>query len=638
MKLLEPGTIGSMRLKNRVFMAPMGTTTEPDGSFSDRAIRYLEERAIGGFGLIITGANQVSIEYEQKACNVLGSGRSLAQLNFLARRIHDNGAKLCVQLTIGLGRMQLPFAAEVAPYAASEVESYWFPGLICKPLSVEQIKDLVAKMAAGALLAKNAGADSVEVHGYGGYLLDQFSSALWNKRTDAYGGDLAGRMRFGVEIVQAIRAAVGPDFPILYKYTPYHGVEGGRELPEGLEMSRMLEAAGVDALHVDMGCYDKWYMAIDTVYQPPATQAWLAAEVRKVVSIPVLTQGKLQDPNVAEKVLADGQADFVGLAHGALADPQWVNKVRRGEAYDIVPCIGCNECLNAGFKGGHYRCAVNPLCYAEDYFPVTRAEDPKRILVLGGGPGGMEFAITAAERGHHVELWEKTARLGGVLYAAGGPTFKADVRQYADYLVNKVYRTEDIAVRTMKDATADEILAGEWDKIVLATGARHTLPPIEGLDHPKVVMANDVLAGKAAFGRRVVVIGAGLVGCETAAHCAQTADSVTVLEALPQILMSVDHCRNNEQALDQLLTDAGIEFITDAHVERLGEEGITFTKDGQGQTIAADTFVLAAGYTSNNELFDQLVNSANVSMIGDAVEADSILTAVNQGFHLARNI
>ncbi len=233
MRLLQPGRIGTMTLKNRVFMAPMGTTSEEDGSFHDRCIRYLEERAVGGFGLIITGANQVSTDYEQKACNILGSARSLQQLNFLARRVHANEAKLCVQLTVGLGRMQLPFAAEVAPLAASEVESFWFPGLMCKPLNIDQIRDLVAKMAQGAVMAKTAGADSVEIHGYGGYLIDQFSSSLWNKRTDEYGGDLAGRMKFGLDIVQAIRQAVGPGFPIIYKFTPYHGVPGGRDRVHG---------------------------------------------------------------------------------------------------------------------------------------------------------------------------------------------------------------------------------------------------------------------------------------------------------------------------------------------------------------------------------------------------------------------
>ncbi|WP_082092219.1 NAD(P)/FAD-dependent oxidoreductase [Demequina pelophila] len=637
MKLLEPTQIGSMTLRNRVFMAPMGTTTEPDGSFSERSIRYYEERARGGFGLIITGANQVTTAYEQKACNIIGTDRSKEQLAEIANRMHRHGAKLCIQITPGLGRMQLPFSDAVAPLAASEVESYWFPGLMCKPLSVEQIEDLVVKMGEGARIAKEAGADSVEIHGYGGYLMDQFSSALWNKRKDQYGGDLAGRLRFPLEVIASVREAVGPDFPVLYKFTPFHGVEGGRELEEGLEMARMLEAAGVDALHVDMGCYEAWYKAIPTVYQPAATQAWLAAEVRKVVSVPVLSTGKLNNPAVAEKALADGQADIIGLGHGALAEPHWVNKVAENRAHDITPCIGCNECLFAGFKGGHYVCAVNPQCYAEDMNPITPVERPTRALVLGGGPGGMEFALTAAERGIEVELWEKRPQLGGTLLAAGGPSFKQDVMDYATHLVNKVYRA-NITVRTMKDGTAEEIAEGGWDKVVLATGARHSVPPIPGIDGAKVAMANDVLTGAKPHGKRVVVLGAGLVGCETAAMCAQTADSVTVIEAADTILATVEHCRNNELALEQLLEDSQIEFITGARVNEFGADAVTYEQAGEVRSLEADTFIIATGYTPNDELLAQLEGKVDVSVIGDAVEADSILSAVHGGFQLARSI
>ena len=636
MKLLEPGRIGSMTVRNRVFMAPMGTTSEPDGSLHDRSIRYYEERAKGGFGFIITGANQVNTKYEQKACNILGSERSLNQLGFLARRVHHNGAKLVVQLTPGLGRMQLPFAADVAPKAASAVESFWFPGLMCVPLTVEEIQDLVQSMARGAAMAKRSGADAVEMHGYGGYLMDQFSSSKWNKREDEYGGDLAGRLKFPLEVIAAVREAVGPDFPILYKFTPYHGVEGGRKVPEGIEMAKMLEAAGVDALHVDMGCYEAWYKAIDTVYQEAPTQAWLADEIRKHVSVPVLTQGKLQDPNLAEKVLQDGMADFVGLAHGALADPNWVNKVRRGQGYDVVPCIGCNECLFAGFSGNHYQCAVNPQCYAEEYFPVTPALEKKRVLVLGGGPGGMEAAMIAAERGHEVELWEKGARLGGTLLAAGGPVFKKDVLDYANYMINKTYRS-DITVRTMKNASAEEIKAANFDKVIMATGAHHTVPPIPGIDGTKVVMANDVLTGQAKFGKKVAILGAGLVGAEAAAHCkTEGAEEVTVLEMLPEPLMTVEHCRNNEQALNQLLEDTEVKFITSAKVTNFGEDAITYEQDGETKVLAADTYIIASGYTPNDSLYDQLIADVDVSMVGDVAGPDSILTAVHGGFHIAR--
>lgn len=637
MKLLEKGYIGNMELRNRVFMAPMGTTTEPDGSYSDRTIRYFEERAKGGTALIITGANQVSLDYEARACNVLNTPRSFEQLSFLARRVHYNGAKLCVQLTPGLGRMQLP-TREGAPYSASEVDAFWFPEITCRALSVEQIQDLVVKMGQGAAKAKAAGADAVELHAYGGYLIDQFQSTLWNKRTDEYGGDLQGRMKFTLDIIAEIRKTCGSDFPIIVKYTPYHGVEGGRKLDEGIEMAKMLEKAGVNALHIDVGCYEAWYKAINTVYQEPETQADIAAVIKKHVKIPVLTQGKLGNPELAESVLEKGKADFIGLGHQSLADPQWVNKVKRNETYDIVPCIGCNECLYSGFSGKHLHCAVNPLCYNEDYFPVIDAKVPKRVLVIGGGPGGMMAAITAAERGHHVELWEKANRLGGALLAAGGPKFKRDVANYVDYLVGKIQRT-NVKIKLMKEAVAEDVLAGNYDKVLLATGSRPIIPPIKGIDESsKIVFANDVLTDKVKFGKNVVVIGGGLVGCETAAHCAEKAEKVTIIEMLDDILVTAEHCLNNDQALRQLLKDRNINIITGAKVTNIGDDQLDYVEKDEQKSVHADTYIIAAGYKANDELFDQLNGKVDIDKLGDAVNPDKIITAVHQGFHMACNI
>lgn len=636
MKLLEPGQIGSLKLKNRVFMAPMGTTSEQDGAFSDRSIRYLEERAKGGFGMIITGANQVTLDYEAKACNVLGSPRSFEQLNFLARRVHLNDSRLVVQLTPGLGRMQFT-TGDITPHAASAVGSYWFPEITCKPYTVEQIRDLVVKLGQGAAMAKAAGADAVELHGYGGYLMDQFSSTLWNTRTDEYGGDLAGRLRFPIEAIAEVRRTCGPDFPILYKFTAEHGVPGGRDIAEGIEMAKMLEAAGVDALHVDVGCYEAWYKAINTVYEEAPTQIDVAAQIREHVSVPVLAQGKLGDPDVAERVLQEGKTDYVGLGHASLTDPHWVNKVVRRQSYDIIPCIGCNECLFAGFSGKHLHCAVNPQTFAEDYYPVTPALTPKRVLVIGGGAGGLQAAITAAERGLEVELWERASHLGGTLLPAGGPTFKRDVATYVQYLIGKVYRS-DVTVRMNTEATAENVLAGGFDKVILSSGARHSTLPVPGVDGPNVVLANDVLVDKARTGRRVVVIGGGLVGCETAAHCAETADEVTIIETLDDVLRTVQHSRNNDQSLRQLLADRKVNVVANAKVTTIGETSVEYEQDGADHSVKADTCILAVGYTPNNELFDALNGNVDVSMIGDAVAPDSILTAVHQAFHIIRSL
>lgn len=634
MKIFEQTRINGMKLKNRIYMAPMGTQTEADGSFSDRSIRYYEERAKGGFGLIITGANQVSTKYEAKACNILGTAKSFEQLNFLARRIHNHGSKLCIQLTPGLGRMQFT-TGDVQPYSCSDNTSFWFPELKCKEFTKEDIAFLVSQMAEKAAIVKAAEADALELHGYGGYLMDQFQSELWNKRSDEYGGSLENRMRFSVECVKAIRQAVGPNFPILFKFTPVHGVEGGREIEEGIEMAKILEKAGVDALHVDVGCYEAWYKAITTVYQEAQTQIDIAAEIRKNVNIPVMSQGKMGNPRDVEEALELGKADYIGQAHAAVCEPHWVEKIRNHNTYDLIPCIGCNECLYAGFTGKIFHCAVNPLTFNEDYYPVMPADPNKKVLVIGGGPAGMTAALTASQRGMQVELWEKTSELGGLLRAAGGPRFKKDVKDYTDYLIRQVLKS-NIKVKTLKEATKETVLNGEYDKVIFATGANPFMPPIKGIDDQIVVGANSVLRNERGFGDKVVVIGGGLVGCETACHVAEKSNDVTIVEMLPEILMTTHHSKNNDQALRQLIEDSNIKIKAGARVKEIGNGKLICEIDGKDEILEADTVIIASGYTSNTQVYDQVMEEINCEVIGDANQVDNILKAVHQGFHSVR--
>lgn len=492
-ELFDGLQIGSMKLKNRIAMGPMGTTGEADGAYTMDGIYYFEERAKGGAGLIITGANVVSTKYEPRPCTELSNFHHVERLNMLIDRCHHYGAKVCVQLSPGLGRQQFtdPFTP---PYSADACTSFWFPKLICKPFTKEDIAYLVRRVGYSASLAVAAGADAVELHAYGGYLLDQFQSTMWNDRTDEYGGSLENRMRFTCECISAIKANVPRGFPILVKFTPYHGVEGGRELDEGVEMAKILEGAGACALHVDVGCYELWYKAISTVYAPEGHQLPVVSAIKKVATVPLLGQGKLFDPTKAEEALQDGTLDEVVLAHQMLADPFWPKKVEAGHLDDIRPCIGCNECLLSGFSGKHYYCAVNPECYAERDYRLPAPTGQKRsVLVIGGGPGGMEAAIAAAERGFDVTLWEKSSRLGGNLWAAGGPSFKHDVLRLIDYMRTQVLK-KGVEVVLCKDATADEIIAFGADKVILAAGARSIVSPIPGVEH--ALVSDAILLGK----------------------------------------------------------------------------------------------------------------------------------------------
>lgn len=633
-ELFDRLQIGSMKLKNRIAMGPMGTTGEADGAYTMDGIYYFEERAKGGCGLIITGANVVSTKYEPRPCTELSNFHHVERLNMLIDRCHHYGAKVCVQLSPGLGRQQFtdPFTP---PYSAGECSSFWFPNLTCKPFAKEDIAYLVERVGYSASLAIAAGADAVELHAYGGYLLDQFQSTMWNDRTDEYGGSLENRMRFTLECIDAIKKNVPAGFPVFVKFTPFHGVPGGRELDEGVQMAKILEGAGVSALHVDVGCYEAWYKAISTVYAREGHQLPVVKAIRDAVDCTVLGQGKLFDPARAERVIEDGTMDCVVLAHQTLADPAWANKVRAGHIDDIRPCIGCNECLLAGFSGKHYYCAVNPECYAERDYALPKPDGTRRsVLVIGGGPGGMEAAITAARRGFDVTLWEKSSRLGGNLWAAGGPSFKHDVLRLIEYMTTQVNKL-GVNVVYNKDASADEIAAFGADKVILAAGSRSIVPPIPGIEHAE--LSDRYLLGELKPGKQVVVIGGGLVGCEVAAYAAEDADEVTIVEMLDDILVTAGHCLNNDQALKDMLAGRGVRKECGAKVTRISESEVVFERGGEETVVPCDTVIIAAGYRANNELEDELLHKVDdLSVVGDAEAPRKILTAVHEAYHAVR--
>lgn len=634
--LFDRTTLGNMKLKNRIFMSPMGTTGESDGSYCSEGIDYFEERAKGGAGLIITGANVVSTKYEPRPCTELSDFHHVERLNMLIDRCHHWGAKVCVQLSPGLGRQQFtdPFTP---PYSAGSVGAFWFPDLICKPFAVEDIKYLVERIGYSASLAINAGADAIELHSYGGYLLDQFISTQWNNRTDEYGGSLENRMRFPLECIEAIKKNVPAGFPILVKFTPDQRVEGFRTLDEGLEIAKMFEAAGVTALHVDTGCYEEWFQAITTVYSAPGHKLDVQKAVKEVVSIPVLGDGKLIDPTLAREAVEEGILDYVGLAHQMLADPYWPKKVQAGCEDDIRPCIGCNECLRAGFSGKHYYCAVNPQCYAEKAFALPAPTGEARsVLVIGGGPAGMEAAITARQRGFNAELWEASDRLGGTLWPAGGAEFKKDIVALIESMAHQCEKL-GVDIKLNHPATEENLAGKSFDKVILAAGSTPAMPPIEGIETTTRVV--DYLNHVAEVGKRVVVIGGGLAGTEAACDIAPKADEVTIVEMLPDILLAAADCLNNDQHLRKLVADRGVKKEVGATVTKITPNSVTFTRDGAETTIECDTVLNAAGFKASNGLEDYLLdNFAEVAVVGDCERPRKILDAIHEGYHAVRTM
>ncbi len=641
MKLFEPGKIGKLSIKNRILMCPMGVggLEEPQGGLSQRGIDYYVARAKGGTGLIITGLTRVSREIEPPLEDklIIDSKTCVTWLNELAEAVHDYGAKVAIQLTAGLGRVAtldlLKIAGAVAPSALPAFED---PTIMTRELSTEEIERLVHAFEFSAEILRLAGIDAVELHGHEGYLFDQFITALWNKRTDKYGGDLEGRLRFPVEVIEAIKRGAGADFPVIFRFGLKHYIDGGREVEEGLEIARRLEAAGADAFEVDAGCYETWYWAHPPTTLPPGCMVDMAQMAKRVVKVPVIAVGKLGYPELAERVLQEGKADFICLGRALLADPEWPNKVKKGRLEDIRPCIGCHEgCLKRVFDVKYLSCAVNPATGMEREFTIKPAEKKKSVLVVGGGASGMEAARVTALGGHKVTLWEKGDALGGNLIPASVPDFKQDYRRLINFLSTQIKKL-GVTIELAKEATAELILEMKPDVVFIATGSTSIVPEIPGVGKKMVVTAVDLLLGKREAGKSVVVVGGGLIGCETALYLAQKGKKLTIIEMLNGVML--DMYSANRMHLLKLLADADVNILTETKCLEIRDNGITIAdKYGKRSTLEADTVVLAVGLKSNEGLLEALKDKIpEVYAIGDCVEPRKVINAIWEGFRTAR--
>jgi len=646
MKLFEPGKIGRLTIKNRIVMAPMGMGPITDwcDSFSQRLIDHYVAPAKGGTGLIITGLNWVSRELETKIVHRaprINDEVQVERLNELANAVHDYGARIAVQLTAGMGRV-IPeqYLVGDKPIAPSALPYFWDPSIMTRELTTAEIERLVKDFEYASGLVSRAEIDAVELHAHEGYLWDQFQTALWNKRTDKYGGSLENRLRFSVEVIEAIKKGAGADFPIIYRYGLKHYLPGGREMEEGLEIARRIEAAGVDALEIDAGCYETWYWAHPTTYQPSGLMVDMAEATKKVVKIPVIAIGKLGYPDLAEKVLQEGKADFICLGRALFADPEWPSKVKEGRLEDIRPCIGDNDgCVGRLFDAKYTSCTVNPTNGMERELALKPAEKKKSVLVVGGGPGGMEAARVAALRGHKVTLWEKSDTLGGNLIPASVPDFKKDYRDFIKYLITQL-RKLGVKVELRKEATAESVEKLKPEVVFVATGATPIIPEIPGVAGEKLVSAADALLGKKEVKESVVVMGGGLIGCETALYLAQKGKELTIVEILGDVAR--DAFKANREYLLEMLESAGIKILTGTRVVEITNEGVIVAgKDGRRAPVKADadTVVYALGLQPCKGLAEALKDKVpEVYAIGDCVEPRKVLNAVWEGYRVARLI
>lgn len=658
--LFTPIKIGAVTIKNRFAMAPMGPLglADGDGGFNQRGIDYYTERAKGGTGLIVTGVTFVDNKVEEHGMpncpsptwnpvHFVRTGREMTE------RIHAYGAKIFLQMSGGFGRVTIPTnLGEYPPVAPSLLPHRWLDKT-CREMTRDEIRHIVKRFGEGAYNAKRAGFDGVQIHAvHEGYLIDQFAIALFNRRTDEYGGSLENRLRFAKEIVEEIKQRCGTDFPVALRYSPKSFIkdfregalpgedfiEKGRDLEEGKQAARLLTDYGYDALDTDVGSYDSWWWSHPPMYQEKGLYRPFCRIMKETVDVPIICAGRMDDPDMALEAVEQGICDMIGLGRPLLADPDYVNKLRSEAIADIRPCISCQEgCMGRIQEYSMINCAVNPQAAKERvnaYQPILKA---KKVMVVGGGPAGCEAARVLAVRGHRPELFEKASRLGGNLIPGGAPDFKED-----DLALVRWYETQmeknEIPVHLNHEVNAQEVREGGFDAVILATGSS---PKTFALgDEAHVHTAAEVLNGTCEVGEKTVIIGGGLVGCETALFLQEQGKRVTIIEAMKKILsVNGPLCHANQEMLERLIPYKGIEVITEARTDRFAGGKLSYRQGNEQKELCCDDAILAVGYKEEAELYHQLeYEIPEIYLLGDAKNVSNIMYAIWDAFEVANHI
>ena len=641
--LFSPIKIKTMELKNRIVMPPMGTfMANADGNASDRLIDYHEARAKGGAALVTVEVTAVhpscAFGMGEIGVSSLYDDKFVPGWRRFTERIHAAGAKASIQLWHP-GREMPALGPEMPPWAPSLLPC---PCLNCQDIphvmSTADVEMMIDSFAQAARRAKEAGFDAVEIHGAHGYLIAQFMSAYSNNRTDRYGGDLRSRMRFALEILRAARAKVGPDFPIIFRLSADERVDGGRNIDESMTIAPMLVAAGADCLSISTGVYVTGQYTIPPVYLPKGINVHDAEQIKKVVNVPIIVAGKLNDPLMAEQVIASGKADLVAIGRGLYADPDLPNKAAAGQLEDIRWCTACVQgCITALGTSFTPKCLVNPEVGRERQMAITPALKAKRVLVVGGGPAGMEAAKIAAQRGHDVTLYEKEAEFGGQYRIASIPPAKQEIIPYLRYQARQLDKS-GVKVVQGQEATVATVDQLKPDVVIVATGSRPVIPDMPGADGGNVVTVHDVLTFKVITGHRVVIVGGGTVGSETADFLASYGRDVTIVEMLPEIASDMPPIA--KYFLLERLNKQSVKVVTSAVVMKITADGVVVSRDGREETIGgANTVVLALGTVSQNNLAKEIEGKVGeVYVIGDAQTPGKAMEAIAAGAEIGRQI
>lgn len=660
--LFEPIKIGNMYLKNRIVMSSMNLGYAHDGEVNQRIIDFYAERARGEAGLIMVGGAPIEPSGTYGGFINIYNDSLLTNHNILTRAVKAAGACIGLQL-FHAGRLSFGFVDGMEVLAPSPLPSK-LTGYMPRELTILEIHRIIDSFADGALRARKAGYDLVEVIITGGYLINQFLSPLTNHRTDEYGGSPENRMRFAREVIEAIRAKVGPDYPIGVRLGANDLIKGGNGWREMSIVAQELEKASVNVLNVTGGWHESPIPQIQSVV-PRGAYTYLAAKIKEQVKIPVAASNRINNPALAEEILQNNQADLITVARGFLADPEWGIKARQGRAANIRKCIGCMHCLGKLFEGQPVECAVNPQCGREQQ-RIIAAPVAKKILVVGSGPAGLEAARVAALKGHRVSIWEKEDQIGGQWNIALVPPGKSEFQSLRDYYEHELTSLE---VKIVLNKTADpgSIKAGDYDIVLLATGATPNNLPFSAEKGSRILNAWDVLKGFPVQGPDIVVVGGGSVGCETALFLAEkgTLDAETLkfmmlnqvetTDTLYDLITRGCHRVKVVEMGDSLCADMGrgprwtllrqmktfsVDTLTGIKVSAITPGYVkVMSKDNEEQQLKADTVVVAVGSSPNDRLYYELRNQVNeVHLLGDATTPAKLINATHQAFKLANGL
>lgn len=639
-KLFSPIKIRNMEIKNRLVVPAMGTNQcNKDNSVSDRLVEYWATRARGGWGLCIVEVTAVASNGLASECvPAIYDDKYIPGMKRLADEVHKSGSKIAIQLHHA-GRQTDPRFAEGQLVAASPVKC---PTIQVMPheLTTEEVYDMIEKFGDAAVRARKAGIDCVEVHGAHGYLLANFMSPHSNKRLDEFGGSFNNRMRFPVEVIRNIKRKAGNDYPVIFRLSGVENVPGGHSLEESKVVARIMEDAGADCIHVSTGSYGSVTDIVAPSSYPDGFILNHAAEIRKVVKVPVIGTGRVYHPVMADNAIMTGQADMISMGRQSLADPEFPNKVFADCLDEIAPCVACMQgCLGNTIPIGDVltaACMVNAFCCREVDHLDAPAKIKKKVTVVGAGPAGLEAAWVAAKRGHDVTLYEKQSVIGGNYRIGGIPPYKQlvfSVLQYYKTMGDKY----GVKYRIQEEATAEKILAEQPDEVIIATGSVPIIPNIPGLDQVNYMTAEEVLEGTKEPVGKVLIVGGSSVGCEIADFLGEYGHDITVMDMLPTLGTGLESAIL--KTMFERLKKYEVKMMPNTKLKEFANNQVITEVCGEEKVLSGfDTVVIAVGYKSLNNLEEQLKDKVSVHVIGDAKEARTAYVAIHEGAAIAAEI